>query len=348
MSFRNKYLKYKEKYLDLKNLIGGSSSSSSSSHKCIIIPGSFSPFTNAHLQFIEAAVEHYQRLGYVNANIRVIIVPVPDTYNKPSTLLPKDRSPPHPDYLSEVFRNRIIEIGLESLRKQPKYEGITFMLSTVEQDYKPTLSNTGLVVQKMHELRLISPNKEDNDLFLGTDNVLKVPTWGDPQLMFTHSNLGIITREGEPTSNDYASLVGSQTRSGLIASYQFKEEFNGLISVYYPPTKQITLAQLSSDRSLVTAYMQAMPVISLKIEFSSSLLRKYVRRELTEVERLELITAINQLKPSDVPSLPSSFTIEQLYTNILRFIPYLTPARYEELISEYADNTRQIGGGGGV
>jgi len=349
MSFRNKYLKYKEKYLNLKNLIGGSSSSSSTNSsklKYIIIPGSFSPFTNAHLQSIVSAVEHYLKLGYVNTNITVIIVPVPDTYNKPSTLLlQKDGSPPHPDYLSEFFRNRIIERGLESLRTV--YPDITFKLSTVEQDYKHVLSNTGLVVKKMHELGLISPNKEDNDLFLGTDNVLKVPTWGEPQLMFDHSNLGIINRKGESESNAYATL----TTNNRGASYQFNDGFSGAISVYYGPTKEISLDQLKNKRGeIVTNYMQAMPVIPLKIEFSSSLLRKYVRRQqLSDDERKELITAINQLNPSGTPILPETYTIDQLYANIRIFIPYLTPATYEELIREYeATATLRGEGGGGV
>jgi nicotinic acid mononucleotide adenylyltransferase len=341
MSFRNKYLKYKEKYLNLKNLIGGSSHSK---HKCIIIPGSFSPFTNAHLQSIEAAVKHYMKLDYTNTNIRVIIVPVPDTYNKPSTFLPKDR-PPHSDYLSEGFRNSIIERGLQSLRE--KYGGITFMLSTVEQDNKPRLSNTGLVLQQMHTLGHISQNKDENITFVGTDNALKVSTWGDPQLMFTHSNLGIINREGESTSNDYADLVFKPSGSSMLASYQFKDESTKLISVYYGEKKPISLDQLKSDRGeLVTEHMQGMLVIPLKIEFSSSLLRKYVRQELTEDDdRLELIIAINQLNPSGRPILDSSFTIEELYKHIQTFIPYLTPATYDELKSQYNANSVSDEGG---
>ena len=344
MSFRNKYLKYKEKYLNLKNLIGGSSHSSHSEHKCIIIPGSFSPFTNAHLQSIEAAVEYYIQLGYVNTNIRVIIVPVPDTYKKDSTLLPKDR-PPHSDYLSESFRNSIIDRGLQSLRA--KYRGIEFMLSTVEQVNKPRLDNTGLVLQEMSRLELISPNKDENISFVGIDNGLKVSTWGNPQLMFTHSNLGIINRQGEPRSNDYADLVFEPSSSGMLASYKFKAVFNGLISVYYGQKIPISLDQLKSERGeLVTEHMQGMPVIPLKIEFSSSLLRKYVRRELTEdKERLELITAINQLNTIGI-NLPLEYSFKQLYDNIGTFIQYLTPATYDELRGQY--NANPVSGGGGI
>ena len=326
MSFRNKYLKYKEKYLNLKNLVGGAVSELSK-RKFIIIPGSFSPFTNAHLQSIVAAVEYYLKLGYIN--ITVIIVPVPDTYNKASTFLPVGSSPDK-DYLSEAFRNHIIEKGLVSLRSL--YKGITFILSTVEQVYKPSLTNTGLVLEQMDKLELISPNKEDNNLFLGTDNVLKVTTWGNPQLMFNYSNLGIINREGEPTSNDYATLT---TNNGF-ASYQFKDEFSGQISVYYPSPRKISLVDLKEDRhDIVERYMQAMSVIPLKIEFSSSLLRKYVRQELDDKMREELIIAINQLNPSGNPILPENFSISDLYDNIIEFISFLTPATFEELKKEY-------------
>jgi nicotinic acid mononucleotide adenylyltransferase len=327
MSFIHKYLKYKKKYLNLKSLVGGSSNTALLKQKYIIIPGSFSPLTNAHLEFIDAAVDYYLKLGYIN--IKVIIVPVPDTYNKPSTLLPLDGSPPHPDYLSEVFRNYIIEKGLKLLRL--KYKEITFILSTIEQCNKPNLSNTGLVVEKMFSENIISQNKEDNILFLGTDNVLKVPTWGNPKLMFTYSNLGIITREGESTSNDYATLVPYQNEDSWVAEYNFKEVFSGPISVYYLPTKEITLEKLKSDRSTIVAEnMQTMPIISLKIEFSSSLLRKYVRQELNNNDTSELINAINKLKPRDHP-----FSPEDLYTNIKNYITYLTPATYDELINEY-------------
>jgi nicotinic acid mononucleotide adenylyltransferase len=341
MSFRNKYLKYKEKYLNLKNLIGGSSHPSHPSHSshsedmCIIIPGSFSPFTNAHLQSIEAAFNHYIKLGYTN--IRVIIVPAPDTYRKDSTYLPTNGGSPHSDYLSEGFRNSIIEKGLESLRE--KYRGITFILSTVEQKNKPRLFNTGLVLQQMFNDRLISPNKNENITFVGTDNGLKVSTWGDPGLMFTHSNLGIINREGESKSNEYAELVFETSISDMVASYKFKDRFDGLIPVYYGEKIPISLDQLKIDRSsLVTTNMQRMPVIPLKIEFSSSLLRKYVRQELTEAERGELITAINQLKPSDVSTLSVEYPLTDLYESIKIFIPYLTPATYDELKSQYDAN----------
>ena len=245
--------------------------------------------------------------------------------------MPLDGSPPHSDYLSEVFRNYIIEKGLKSLRLKYKDNKITFILSTIEQCNKPNLSNTGLVVEKMYTENIISRNKVDNDLFLGTDNVLKVPTWGDPKLMFTYSNLGIITREGESTSNDYATLVPYQIGDSWVAKYNFKDEFDGPISVYYQPTNMITLEKLKSDRGTTVAEnMQTMPIISLKIEFSSSLLRKYVRQELNDNDRSELINAINKLKPRDHP-----FSPEDLYMNIKSYITYLTPATYDELINEY-------------
>ena len=313
----------------------------------IIIPGSYSPLTAAHIENVEAALEYVINvLGINESNIKVIIVPASRFYKKGSVYRPDMGQGVDMAYLSESLRIKIIENGLHFVKK--RYKNVNYLVSTTEIDMANSsetnsVPGTGALLNELRKNNTISQNRDENLLLLGKDNILTLPWWSNPMQMMDISNIGILSR------GDVSSSIVFPSSSKAY----YNDDMNNIHSGTVCSKEQILISRPSIIQNIMS-----MPLIKKthNNDFSSSLLRKYIRfvglngDELTSIELKELIYSIELYAPELSVRLNLSILLEEdqeslkvntvkvVVENVVEITESLTYMSYRELLEAYESN----------
>jgi nicotinic acid mononucleotide adenylyltransferase len=311
----------------------------------IIIPGSFSPLTAAHIENVEAALDYaINVLGINESNIKVIIVPASRFYKKGSVYRSDMSQSVDMAYLSESLRIKIIENGLHFVKK--RYQNVNYIVSTTEIDMANSsetnsVPGTGALLNELRNNNTISLNRDENLLLLGKDNILTLPWWSNPMQMIDISNIGILSRGDVSSSIDFPSS----------SKAYYNDDKNNIHSGTVCSKEQILISRPSIIQNIMS-----MPLINKthNNDFSSSLLRKYIRfvglngDELTSSEIKELLYSIDLYAPElsvrlnlfrflqeDRESLKIDI-VRVLVDNVSEITEWLTYISYSELLEAYS------------
>jgi len=291
----------------------GTRNSSNEDVFTVIIPGTFSPYTVAHLEALLGAIEWAKTGGSVNrtvsfnqeTKVQIKIMPTSDRYSKESCqLVSADGNSivnVHADYLSVKERLEIIAKTVNDPKNGVKeklngtkiivqLDATEIALAWKENRHIPT----GKVIEFMKQIGSISNNKEKTLILYGEDNIKGMWGWGEP-LVFTLANLGVIYRPGVNIVYDGYKEIIPDWKTAYTAKESPGTGIETEITAYYDdhnedPTKNITSGNRYTREHffklrgevLQQLFTAVKPVsIPLNVDFSSSILRRLVQQQAT-------------------------------------------------------------------